>query len=297
MLQSDSVLFLILITMDFNPSQIMWIIVGVSLDFRARSVLSRLRILLNFSSSVFFAVTSVYTVWSCFSDFEVMLGHLIPLTGSVYLVFESYFYMFRSEEFYRFNERMDRLLAKLNDEQKEVVESSVKLMPFILKSYLFLISIPTIDSILTPLIVSLVDYFSSANGGFVNWRYPFYLNLPFNSFNYSVGYIILAYGVVVACFMNYYDAICYGMCLLLRGHFKVLRDRCDKLKLTEMENKKELRLLIDYHTELLAGVAEFHRAFEPIGVIIFLAIAVIFWVIIFVITQVVILIQNIPEHC
>lgn len=263
----------------------MWIIVGVSLDFKPKSFFSRIRVVINFCSVLFFALVSVHTVWSSYPDFGRMVGYLIPLTGSVYLVIASYFYMFKIDELYTFNTRMEKLFKKLTESQKAIVKNSVKVMPLVLKFYLILISIPTIEPVLTPLIVGLVQYCSFEDSKMVKWGLPYSLEIPFIPI-YSVRYVLLSYGVLITSFMNYYNAICYGMCLLLRGHFQVVQKRFKDLQLNAKNNKDQLRVLIEYHIDLLNGVAEFHKGFEPLGIILFVGISLIFCGIIFVITQV-----------
>lgn len=269
-----------------DSSKIVSLIVGVSLDYKPKSLLNHLQIFLNFCFIFTFAFSSIYTTWTFSPDFSQMINYLIPISGSGYLVFSSFWYLFKSGHLLRFNRQMKRISLSVNSAaEAKIIANSMKIMPIVKNLFFLLLSICMLEAISTPGITTLIEFLTSEAGDPVTLRLPYLLKIPLVPL-YSVKYLILAYGIMVAIYTNYYDVICFGMCLQLRGHFKVIQRRFRQLNFQSTSFKQELKKLILYQNEIFEALNEFHRGFEPIAVILFLGIAVILCGIFYVITQV-----------
>lgn len=241
-------------------------LVGFSLNKESDTRFNFFRNCVNFCVIIVFAVFSSYTIWMCSPVFSDMAIYLIPGVTSNYMVCASYFYMFRRRSFFRFYDRMVGLEEITVENEKDLLKESLRGIPLISKIFFFTNGATGLWTAFAPGVINIINLYREKE--VFDWNLPFYLKSPIelsSSAAFVFVYLILAYAIILAGFLNYYDIIFFEQCLTLKGHFRIVQYRCHNLDFKATDYKPRFdQLVCDKLDELLLAVAEFRNGYAPI---------------------------------
>lgn len=248
--------------------RIVLLITGVSLDRKSDSKRHRIRNRIDFGFVLLFVILTNYSVVTSMTNYNYneMVLYLVPFLCANYMVLATSIYMFRRDQFYKFNDRLEMLKLELSEMEEKALKKDIALF---LKIYFSCMCICMVTIVLTPGLLILIELINADD---IKWRLPFLLKTPFEIDNFTVFlcvYLVLGYGITVGVFVNYNDAVCFGYCLTLKGHFEVIQRRFTDQDFRSYSYRQELRDLINHHNTLFSAVKVFQEAFKPIVFLVF----------------------------